>query len=166
MKKWYKELYFDKRTWILENIEKLNLTCEETLTVLLIDYARQANILVNNKFLGTKLQKTSEQIDNIVSSLVSKGYLNIKVENGNVNFDIDGLFDEDLAKLEEIDNKDIYEIYSDLIGKPATTSEMMKINDLLNEYGENKVIDAFRMAEAYRKCNLNYIESILKNEEK
>ena len=31
MKKWYKQPYFDRRNWILENYEKLSLTNEETM---------------------------------------------------------------------------------------------------------------------------------------
>lgn len=165
MKKWYQQTYFDKKIWILENFDKLNLTSEETLVVLLIDYASNNNIKINNKYLASKLKKESNEIDVLISSLVSKGYLKIEVLNNEINFNIDSLFDEDLIKLEELENKNVYDIYSDLVGKPATSQEMMKLSDLINEYGDNKVIDAIRIAEAYRKYNLSYIESILKNEE-
>lgn len=165
MKKWYKEAYFDKRTWILENFDKLNLTSDETLVLLLIDYAKDANIEINNSYLADKLKKTSNDVDIIISGLVAKNYLNIKADVNGIDFNIDSVFDADLTKIEEIDNKDVYDIYSDLIGKPLTPNDMMKINDLISEYGDNKVIDAIRVAEAYRKLNLNYIEGILKNEE-
>lgn len=165
MKKWYQQSYFDKKIWILENFDKLNLTSEETLLVLLIDYASKANIEINNKYLASKLKKESNEIDLLISSLVAKGYLNIEVLSNGINFNIDSLFDEDLVKLECLDNKDVFDVYSDLVGKPATSQEMMKLNDLINEYGDNKVIDAIRVAEAYRKYSLSYIESILKNEE-
>ena len=44
--------------------------------------------------------------------------------------------------------------------------KLIKTNELIEKYGENKFIDALRMAEAYRKHNLAYVEGILKNEEK
>lgn len=164
MKKWYKEAFFDRRAWILENFDKLNLTSDETLVVLLIDYARISNTEINNNYLANKLKKDTKEIDSIISSLVAKGFLSIEAGSKGVVFNIDSLFDEDLVKMEQLDNKDVYDIYSDLIGKPATVSEMEKINDLISEYGDNKVKDAMRIAEAYRKYNLSYIESILRNE--
>ena len=37
MKKWYKESYFDRQNWILENYDQLNLSNDETLFLLLIE---------------------------------------------------------------------------------------------------------------------------------
>ena len=52
------------------------------------------------------------------------------------------------------------------LSRPLIGDELIKTNELIEKYGENKFIDALRMAEAYRKHNLAYVEGILKNEEK
>ena len=36
MKKWYKESYFNGINWILENFDKLNLSADEALVLMLI----------------------------------------------------------------------------------------------------------------------------------
>lgn len=166
MKKWYKQAYFNRRNWILENFDILNLTCEETILMLLIDYSKEANIELTIEYLEKKLKKDSKQIDEIIARLVAKNYLKIEANENGICFDIDSLFDEDLAKLEDIDNKDTYDIVETFLARPLTASEMMKVNDLIENFGENKLIDAIRLAEAYRKNSLNYVEGILNNENK
>jgi len=164
MKKWYKQSYFNKRAWILENFDKLNLTAEETMVVLLIDYAKDNKKKLNYDFLCEKLQLNTKQLDKILSSLVSKHYLSINANEKGITFDIDGIFEFDPEKYEVSDNKDIFEIVGDLLKKPLTSSELQKTNDLLDKYGENKLIDAVRTAEAYRMSSLAYVEGILRNE--
>lgn len=166
MKKWYKQSYFDRQMWVLENFDKLNLTHEETLLILLIDYAYKANVEINNNFLCEKLNIDSKALDVLLSSLVAKGYLNIKANKRGVSFNIDGLFEFDPDKFEQSESKSIYEMAENLIGKPLTPNDYMKLNDCIDKYGDNKVIDAIRMSEAYRKYNLNYVEGILKNDKK
>lgn len=166
MKKWYKQSYFNRRNWILENFDKLNLSSEETLLILLIDFSKEAGIEINNEYLEKKLNKDSKQIDEIVSRLVAKNFLKIEVNEKGIIFNIDNLFEEDLAKLEDIENRDAFDIVETFLGRPLTTIEMMKVNDLIEEFSENKLIDAIRVAEAYRKNSLNYVEGILNNEKK
>ena len=38
------------------------------------------------------------------------------------------------------------------------------MNDLINEYGQSKFIEALRISEAQRKVKMSYIEGILRNE--
>lgn len=166
MKKWYKEKYFNRRNWILDNFDKLSLSPLETMTLLIIDFSKQNNVDINNEYLCTKLKIDSKELDTVLSSLVSKSYLKINVNEKGIFFDIDGLFDEDVDKMDDLDNKNIYEIWEDVTGKPATPNDMMKIKDLHDEYGEEELINAIRMADAYRKYTLSYVEGILKNENK
>ena len=41
--------------------------------------------------------------------------------------------------------------------------KLTDFNDLLEKYNENDFIDAIRVAEAYRKASLAYVEGVLRN---
>ena len=164
MKKWYKQPYFNRKAWILENFDKLNLNSDEVMTILLIDYAKDAKKKLNYEYLCSKLKLNTKDLDRVLSSLVSKHYLSINANEKGVSFDIDGIFEFDPEKYDIVDNKNVYDIMSDLLNKPLTPNELQKTNDLLDKYGENKLIDAIRTAEAYRKSSLAYVEGILRNE--
>lgn len=166
MKKWYREPYFDKQIWILENFNKLNLSAEEAMIVLLIDYCKTNNKKITYDYLCEKMNIDAKKLDELLALLVSKHCLKIMADTNGIFFDIDGLFDFDEDKYEEVVNEDVYEIVSYFLSRPLIGDELIKTNELIEKYGENKFIDALRMAEAYRKHNLAYVEGILKNEEK
>lgn len=163
MKKWYKQPYFNRRAWILENFDKLNLTSDETLTILLIDFSKESKKKIDYNYLCSKLSLDTKHLDKILASLVAKHYLVIKATDKGVSFDIDQIFEFDPDKYEVSENDDLYDIVSEFLNKPLTPTELQKTNDLLEKYGENKVIDAIRTAEAYRKSSLAYVEGILRN---
>ena len=164
MKKWYKQPYFDRRNWILENFDKLGLNCEEATLILIIDFAKDSKRTISYDYLMSKMSLDSKQIDKIIAKLVSKNYLAINPTNKGVSFDIDGLFEFDPDKYEISENANIYNIAEDLIKRPLSPIELQKLSDLINEFKPNKIIDAFRVAEAYRKSSLAYVEAILRNE--
>ena len=163
MKKWYKESYFNRKNWILENFDKLNITNDELVLILLIDLCKESRKQITYEYLTAKLNKPVKEIDKIIASLVSKNYLNLGSNAKGLVLDIDNLFEFDLDKYEVSDNKDLYDTLGDLFGKPLTPNELQKVNDLLNEYSEKDILEAVRIAEANRKLKLSYIEGILRN---
>ena len=164
MKKWYKESYFNSRNWILENFDKLNLNADEVLLLLLIDFCKENKKNINYDFLTNKLHKSIKDVDKIIASLVSKHYLKLSTNSKGLVFDIDEIFEFDPEKYEISENKDLYEKLSEIFGKPLSQTELQKTNDLVNEYGEKKFLEAVRIAEAYKKLRISYIEGILRNE--
>ena len=96
--------------------------------------------------------------------IVWKKFLQIKPSSKGIEFDIDGIFDFDPNQYEIIEKKDIYQIAEELLCRPLSSSELQRLSDLITKYGDTKVTDALRVAEAYRKNNLAYVEAILKNE--
>ena len=163
MKKWYKESYFNRKNWILENFDKLNITNDELVLILLIDLCKESRKQITYEYLTAKLNKPVKEIDKIIASLVSKHYLKLGSNAKGLVLDIDNLFEFDLDKYEVSDNKDLYDTLGDLFGKPLTPNELQKVNDLLNEYSEKDILEAVRIAEANRKLKLSYIEGILRN---
>lgn len=166
MKKWYKESYFNSNNWILDNYEKLNLTNEEALLILLINFFNKNKITISYDLLTKKLQKSQKDVDKLIASLVEKHYLKLKTNSKGVVFDIDNIYEFDPKDYEVSINQNIYDTLSDLFSKPLTPSELQKVNDLINVYSESDILEAARIAEAKKKLNLAYIEGILKNEKK
>lgn len=166
MKKWYKESYFNRKNWILENFDKLNLTNDELVLVLLIELCKDSRKQITYDYLTEKMHKPIKDIDKIIASLVSKHYLNLGTNAKGLVLDIDNLFEFDLDKYEVSENKNLYDTLGDLFGKPLTPTELQKVNDLLNEYSEKDILEAVRIAEANRKLKLSYIEGILRNGKK
>jgi len=163
MKKWYKEAYFNPTAWILDNFDKLNISNDETLFFLLIIFCKQNKKTVTYELLTSKLNKTTKEIDNLIAGLVAKHYLKLSTNAKGLVFDIDSLFEFDPEKYEVVENNDLYDSLADIFNKPLTPSELQKVNDLVNEYGEKKFLEAVRIAEAYKKLKLSYIEGILRN---
>ena len=108
MKKWYKHTYFNKEAWILENFDKLNLNSDEVLLLLLINHCMNNNLDVSYDYLSKKMNKSSKQLDKLISNLVARHYLNISTNDKGVYFDIDGIFEFDIEKYEILENNDIF----------------------------------------------------------
>jgi len=164
MKKWYKEAYFDRNNWILENFDKLNLDCDETVLLLLLILAQKSNRTVTYDYLLQKMNKTVKQIDQIIASLVDKHYLSLSADKNGLVFDIDEIFEFDPQQYEISENIDLYDTVSQIFGKPLSTTELQKMSDLFYIYGQDRFIEALRIAEAKRIRNLSYIEGILRND--
>ena len=87
MKKWYKESYFDRQNWILENYDLLNLSNDETLFLLLIELAKKNRKTITYEFLSKKLNKTNAEVDKMIADLVSRHYLKLSVNEKGLIFD-------------------------------------------------------------------------------
>lgn len=164
MKKWYKESYFDVGKWILENFDKLNLSSDETILILLIDLCKSSKKTITYDYLTQKLHKSSKEIDKLIASLVTKQYLKLSTNAKGLVFDIDSIFEFDPEKYEISENKDLYDTVSEVFGKPLSSTELQKMNDLIEKYGQKNFIEALRVSEAKRITKMSYIEGILRNE--
>lgn len=164
MKKWYQESYFDRKNWLLENFDKLNLSSDETILIMLVELCRSNRKYVTYDYLMKKLGKSAKQIDSIVASLVNKHYLKISSNSKGLIFDFDEIYEFDPEKYEISDNEDLFDTVSEVFGKPLSPTELQKISELSQIYGEKKFIEALRLAEAKRTFKIAYIEGILRNE--
>ena len=131
MKKWYKESYFDRKNWILENFDRLNLNSDETLLILIIELCRISRKQISYEYLSEKMNKTVKELDQIIASLVSKHYLKLSTNTKGLVFDIDGIFEFDPEKYEITENKNLFDTVGDVFGKPLTPIQLQKMNDLL-----------------------------------
>ncbi|MDO4197363.1 MAG: DnaD domain protein [Erysipelotrichaceae bacterium] len=164
MKKWYKESYFDSKNWILENFDKLGLNADETVVILLIDLYKKNRRSLSYDIFCEKLSRDAESVDKILSGLVDKHYLKIGSNAKGPVFDIESIYEFDPEKYEISENTDLYHQVEDIFGKMLSPTELQKMNDMINEYGQLKFMEALRVAEANRKVRMSYIEAILRNE--
>ncbi len=162
----YNEPYFDRNAWLLANFDKLNISNQEVLLLLLINFANEHKIEISYEYLNEKLKLGNKELDTMFADLTSKHYLKIDLNEDGICYSIDEVFEFDIVKYEEIENDDIYKTFENFLCKPLSPIERMKVTDLLNTYDENAIYDAIRVAEGYRKYNLAYVESILRNEKR
>jgi len=160
----YKKPYFNRRNWILDKYNELNLSSDEVMVLLLVDYGKEFKMKVNYEFLQTKLRYDTKKIDKILAGLVSKGYLAINSNAKGIYFDIDGVFLDDPEKYEIVKGDTVFEYLALLFNRPLTPNELQKASDLIKTYSEKKVFNAVRIAEGKGKKSIAYVEGILRNE--
>jgi len=159
MEKWWNKRYIDKRNWIFENFEKLNISLQEGLILLMIDYFNEFQLGLSLNILSEKCNVSIEEVDNIINALRTKGYLDFKVVNKKIRFTLDGLFDEE--ENSTYDTSSLYELFESELGKILTEKELSMINTWLKQYNVDEIIDALREALIYKKKDFNYIQKIL-----
>lgn len=164
MKKLYEYSYFNKQNWILEYFNKLNLSIEEAFLLLIIQYAHDNGYNDSLEYISSKMNLSVNEIDPLLTGLVNKNY--ITLNNNGYCFNINNIFEFDPSKYEIINNSSVFSIFEEFLNRTLSGEELNKISNLVNEYEEDKVIDALRKAEAYNKRSISYIESILLNESK
>ena len=91
MKKQYNESYFDRKNWILENFDKLNLTTDETLLILLVDLCKINKVYVTQEYLLKKLKKT---LLSLLSALMVVTLVNVPVNVEASTAEVDSLAGE------------------------------------------------------------------------
>lgn len=161
--KWYKQNYVNRRDWVLDNLENLQLSHFEALVVLLIDFCNVNDIPVNLEYLATKCHCETSDIDKVISILCSKNYLDIKAISKNIVFDLSRLFDSDTNKQQAENYASIFDLFESEFGRPLVADELTKINEWLKRYDSKLIIYALRQASMYQKVNFAYIQKVLEN---
>lgn len=161
--KWYLENYVNHRDWLLEKLELLQLKPEEALLCLLIDYYNCHNLTINYETLIAKLKSDKQKIDDLIAELNAKGYLQLTLIDGRLHYDLSPLYENGLNALAAVKFDDIFKVYEKSFGRLLSTTEMQKLSDLSKTYDNDSLIEALRVADAYRKLSMSYIEAVLRN---
>ena len=61
--KWYEQKYVNHRDWILDNIELLNLTHTDLITVLVIDFLNEHHMTITSDVLCAKTRLSKKDLD-------------------------------------------------------------------------------------------------------
>lgn len=161
MTKWYEQKYVNHRDWILDHLEMLGLSAQETVLVLLIDFFNQNSMEITMELLSQKTGMSSDETDKVVSTLCAKQYLEIRASSRKVTFSLNGLFETDTAKYQRVLDSPLFETFESEFGRPLSQTEMQKISDWNRTIDRKLIIYALRQASIYQKLSLPYIEGIL-----
>lgn len=159
--KWYEANYVNRRDWILENIALLSLNSKEVVLVLLIDFMNEHHIVITMDELSKRSQLTNEEVNETISLLCAKKYLEIKASIKEVKFLLDGLFEADVIKNEGILDTPLFELFESEFGRPLSQYEMEKISSWIRTTDTKIIQYALREASAYQKLSIPYIDKIL-----
>lgn len=160
MKKWYQERYFARRDWLLDNLNRLEISPLQGLILLLIDYYQEGRQVVTMENLAIQCHCTLEEIDAAIDDLCKMDYMVISSKNRKVYFDISGVF-EDKPKLEV--SRDLFEVFEREFGRPLSQKETMAVSQWQSRYDSKTVVKALREAVIQDKMSVNYIDRILEN---
>lgn len=160
MKNWWNENFINRRDYILDNFENLTLSCEECMAVLLIDFMNQHNIPVSHGILASKMKKEGAEIDDLLSNLTQKGYLQITYQDKKIAFLIDGIFNQPEDKTVAFDQS-LFDVYETEFARPLSQMEMQRMSEWMSTYEQKLLVYALREAILYDKRSFDYIERIL-----
>ena len=155
----WKQTYFNRRNWLLENIKNLSCTLNEVVVLLMIDFMNEFNIKITPQSLGEYCNLKETEIDQIVTSLTSKAYLKLHVTKSGVEFIIDEVFS--LPKKEEFEIQELFSLFEEEFGRPLSQKEYVFLNNWKKKYARKLIVDALREASVLQKYSFDYIDRIL-----
>lgn len=159
--KWYEEHYVSHRDWILDKLGLLKLSPAELEVVLLIDFNNQYHLPTSMERLQEQSGLTLDEINSVVSGLVSRGYLAIKARSGRVSFRLDGLFSVDEKRAAQALDAPLIDVFESEFKRTLSANEMAKISDWNRTYDRRTILSALRQASMYQHLDLAYVEAIL-----
>ena len=159
--KWYEQNYVNHRDWILDHLEHLGLDANETVLVLLIDFCNEHRIPVSLELLHKKSGMSVEEVDDVISTLCAKTYLEIRASSAEVRFILNGLFETNTARSERIIESSLYDTFETEFGRPLSQREMSKISEWNRTTDKTLILYALRQASTYRHLSISYIDKIL-----
>lgn len=161
MTKIVNEIYFDKVRWILSHLKELDISSDEIIVILMIVVLKEQNLEVNIEKIANLTPLSHKEVDDAITLLASKRYLEIKICAGEVGFNIDQVFE--LKK--EVNNEvlDLFEIFEEEFARMLTQAELVRLNGWIEDYSRDEIIEALRSASIMQKLHFNYIDRILEN---
>ncbi len=159
--KWYEKSFINRTNWLLDNLANLNLTVEESLLVLMISYLNDQKEEITVEILVKKTAMSSKVVDATLGKLFAKHYVKVKPEGVNLRFDLDGIFEAEIAQEEDPMLRPILDSFEDEFKRLLTTNEIMSISDLIGKYEHRLIIYALREASFFKVSNVAYVAKIL-----
>ena len=163
MKQFWQESYFNRKNWLMENIVSLNLSEREFMLLMLITLFMEQNRLITTESLSAHSNLSIQDVDDCLSQLCLKQYLQVTFTNGIMSFSMDGIFQQ---REKDVDALPIFQTFEQEFGRPLTQKELMMLSEWIRKYDNELIIYALREAAIYRKLNIKYIDTILSRWEK
>lgn len=163
---------------LLEFYKYLNLTEDEVMVILMINHLlSQGNELINSEILSLKMNMSNDEIDNVLSKLFTKGYIEFITKDDKLYTSIDKIksilvkcfeksvfTDEELKENEELDQirKEVFSIFQKEFNRSLTPIEINKIDMRITDGVKKEIIfDSLKDARNRRHLSINYIDKII-----
>lgn len=159
---WFNELYFNRRDWILQHFKELNIDANEFLLLCIIDAANQQTLEITHEYLKESSQLSQYQVDKNIQKLIEKKYLRIKPSRKKIDFNIDGIFKQELN--EPPHQHELLALFEDSFGRLLSQQELLTLSQLQQQVDYDTIIYALRQAMIKSKLSMNYVEKVALNE--
>ncbi len=169
------------RHLLLENYRDLLLDENQVMIILMCDYCiSNGEKLVTPEILSLKMSLKYDEIDKLLTGLMSKGFILIKEdENGHMYTSLDKLveilsdsFVSSLAKSDKLerngnDDKEIFDLFENKFGRPLSYIELQTIQAWLDEgCSKSLIVNSLNEALVKKAFNIRYVDQIILNRKK
>lgn len=158
---WYRKPYVNRRAWLLDQFEALNLTHEQLVILLVIDLANETNQSIDMEYLQKKTKLSSQDLDRTLHELMESQIVKIETQNQHIHFNIDGIFGNN-NPYEDVQH-DLLNRFESEFGRPLSQQELLALNNLSKQYDENLIIYGLRQAILNNKLSMNYVDKVVRS---
>ena len=159
---WFKQLHFNRRDWLLNNFNRLDINADQCLILMVIDAQNQLNEDITHELLQQHLNRSFKQIDKDLQVLIEKQYLKIRSYKRKIVFNIDGVFNKEFE--DQMDKNELLHLFEDSFGRLLSQQELLTLSQLQNKVESDKIIYALRQAMIQSKLSMSYVERVALNE--
>ena len=159
---------------LLDNYKSLGLNEEETMVIFMCDYClNRGETVVTPEIISLKMSMEFTKIDQILSTLMNRGYITLEEVNGKLSTSLHGIQDLliktfllGLRKQSNKPNKEasqnLFSLFENEFGRPLTYIEMETIRSwIMENYEEETIKSALHEASVARAKNIRYIDKVL-----
>ena len=163
---------------LLENYKKLGITETELAVIFMIQHLlKQGNTLITQELLALKMTLSIQDIDQVLSHLLSKRLIEFESDNGEMKTTLKPLElrlyrefevallkrrEESLEKGFDTQVQNIYGVFEKAFGRTLSPAEFQKIREWISlGYEEDVIIDALHEALDVNKKSIRSIDKIL-----
>ena len=163
---------------LLENYKKLGITETELAVIFMIQHLlKQGNTLITQELLALKMTLLIQDIDQVLSHLLSKRLIEFESDNGEMKTTLKPLElrlyrefevallkrrEESLEKGFDTQVQNIYGVFEKEFGRTLSPAEFQKIREWISlGYEEDVIIDALHEALDANKKSIRSIDKIL-----
>lgn len=156
----WEKRYFDRKTFLLEENDRLKLNPFELVILLYIEHYNITQKAIDLNLLAKMMQVSTTQIDQYLTGLIQRGFVSLDISETGVHYRLDGVYQfEDKAESTEL--KSLVDMFADEFKRPLTSNETEKLDYWLIKCGYDYVVHALREAVIYRQLKFPYIDRIL-----
>lgn len=159
--KWYDQHFVNRRDWILDHLEQLGLSHQETVMVLVIDFMNENRLPISIESLHAKTGMSTDEVNEVISLLCAKKYLEIRASAKRVSFLLNGLFETDTAREANVLDTSLFELFESVFKRPLTQREMEQISEWNRIYDKRMIILALKEAGMYQALKMPYVARVL-----